>query len=192
MSYELIVVGTSLGGLNALEILLNEFPASFLLPIVIVQHRGKDTDEGICEYLQRYSAMPIVEVEDKQDIKNGHVYIAPPNYHLLVERGCFALSTEAPVYFARPSIDVLFESAARTYKNRVIALVLTGSSRDGAQGAKMIKEFGGLVIAQDPNSAESNVMPYSAILAAEIEHVLPLAEIGPFLVKIIMAPNSNK
>ncbi|HYP29932.1 MAG TPA: chemotaxis protein CheB [Blastocatellia bacterium] len=184
MRYELIVVGASLGGFHALEMLLGGLPPNFSLPVVIVQHRSSDSDDLLAVLLKRKTRLPVVEVEDKQAIMPGQVYIAPANYHLLVEEGHFALSTEPPVEFARPSIDVLFESAAEAFRERVIGVLLTGSNRDGAQGMARIKECGGITLVQDPASAESGRMPEAAIAASEIDRVLPLPEIATFLIDI--------
>jgi two-component system chemotaxis response regulator CheB len=120
------------------------------------------------------------EVDDKEAIEPRHVYLAPPDYHLLVERGSFALSTDERVQHARPSIDVLFESAADAYGERVIGIVLTGANEDGAAGLARIADRGGLAIVQDPESAERRAMPDAAI-AAGTPTVLPLEEIGPFV-----------
>lgn len=187
MAFKLIVVGTSLGGLRALEVMLAGLPKTFPLPIAIVQHRYKSSDSALRILLQQHSALQVKEPEDKEAIVPGHVYLAPANYHLLVEPGSFALSTEAPVSYARPSIDVLFESAADAYMQRVIGVVLTGANNDGAQGLTKIKTKGGLTIVQEPNTAESSIMPEAAIATVgEVNRVLPLAEIAPFLVNLLL------
>jgi len=121
-------------------------------------------------------------VEDKDLIAAGRVYLAPPDYHVLVEKGRFALSTDEPVHHARPSIDVLFESAADAYTTGVIGVILTGMSSDGALGAARIKARGGLIVIQDPDTAEGKVMPRAAMAQCDAHHLLALAEIGPFLV----------
>jgi two-component system chemotaxis response regulator CheB len=181
MGYELIVIGASLGGFHALEVLIGGLPKDFPLPIAVAQHRSSDSDELLATLLRRNSRLPITEAEDKQPILPGQIYLAPANYHLLVEEGHFALSVEGPVQFARPSIDVLFESAADAYREKLMAVLLTGSNVDGAQGVARIKERGGLVIVQDPGSAESRRMPEAAIAATRIDQVLPLSEIARFL-----------
>jgi two-component system chemotaxis response regulator CheB len=185
MGYGLIVVGASLGGFHALETLLGGLPRDFPLPVAVVQHRSSDSDELLATLLRRSSRLPIVEVEDKHSITPGEIYIAPANYHLLVEEGHFALSTEGPVQFARPSIDVLFESAADAYRDKVVAVLLSGSNSDGARGMTRVKECGGLAIVQDPASAESSRMPEAAIAATRIDHVLPLSEIARHLGKLV-------
>lgn len=181
MTFEIVVIGASYGGLSALQILLPELAPEFPLPIVVVQHRRKEADDGLCEYLRRRSSLPLIEPNDKEKVEPGRVYLAPRDYHLLIEESIFALSTESPVSFARPSIDVLFESAADIYHDRVIGVILTGANRDGARGMAKIKAFGGLTVVQDPQSAESRSMPEAAIMAAPVDRILPLAEIAPYL-----------
>jgi two-component system chemotaxis response regulator CheB len=177
---EIVVVGTSLGGLYALERVLAGLPAGFPLPLAVVQHRGPE-ESHLASLLQHHCALPVAEVNDKDRIVAGRVYLAPGDYHLLVDVGHFALSTEARVCFARPSIDVLFESAADVYRDRVIGVILTGASSDGALGAARIKKLGGRVVAQDPETAEAPVMPMAAINCGAVAQVLPLEDIALFL-----------
>jgi len=181
LTFEIVVIGASYGGLSALQILLPELAPEFPLPVVVVQHRRKEADDGLCEYLRRRSQLPLIEPNDKEKVEPGRVYLAPRDYHLLIEESIFALSTESPVSFARPSIDVLFESAADIYRDRVIGVILTGANRDGARGLAKIKAFGGLTVVQDPQSAESRSMPDAAISATTVDRILPLAEIAPYL-----------
>ncbi|HAX90568.1 MAG TPA: chemotaxis protein CheB [Cyanobacteria bacterium UBA11162] len=191
-AYKIVVIGTSLGGLHALEILLSGLPKSLPLPVVIVQHRHKNSDDSLSVFLQQHCAMPVTEAEDKEAIAPGRVYLAPPDYHLLVESGHCALSTEAPVCYARPSINVLFESAADAYGKSAIGVILTGSSHDGTQGLLSIKAHGGLVLVQEPTTAESAIMPQSAIYALQQHYklgrardwILPLPDIAPVLVNL--------
>ncbi|MDT5060941.1 MAG: two-component system, chemotaxis family, protein-glutamate methylesterase/glutaminase [Acidobacteriota bacterium] len=184
MAFEIVVIGASYGGLSALQILLSELSPEFSLPVVIVQHRRKDGDDGLCEYLRKRSRLPLIEPNDKEKVEPGCVYLAPRDYHLLIEKSIFALSTESPVGFARPSIDVLFESAADVYRERIIGVILTGANRDGAKGLAKIKSFGGMALVQDPESAESPAMPEAAISATAVDSILPLPEIAPFLNKL--------
>jgi two-component system, chemotaxis family, protein-glutamate methylesterase/glutaminase len=176
-----VVVGTSLGGLCALKVLLAALPRGFPLPTAIVQHREPAADDGLAQLLGSQAALPVSEPYDKERLEPGHVYLAPANYHLLVEPGRLALSTEAPVNHARPSVDVLFESAAEAYGSGVVAVVLTGANNDGAKGCARIKERGGVVIVQDPTSAESGSMPAAAMAASRVDKVLPLPELAVFL-----------
>jgi len=185
MSVELIVAGASLGGFDALAMLLGALPGDYPLPLAVVQHRSMDSDDLLSVLLQRTTRLPLAEVEDKQPILPGTVYIAPANYHLLAERNHFALSVDDRVRFARPSIDVLFESAADAYRERLAAVLLSGSNDDGAQGVARVKERGGLTIVQDPASAESARMPAAAIAASPVDYVLPLAGIAQLLTNLI-------
>ncbi len=181
MSYEIIVIGTSLGGFQALRIILKELPKDFLLPIVIVQHRDKNSSEPLSVYLQNYCDLEVIEVCDKDEILPGHVYVAPANYHLLIDKGFFSLSTDGPVCYSRPSIDVMFESAAFAYRNKAIGIILTGANLDGTKGLKEIKKYGGFTVAQDPKTAECSVMPESAIFSGVIDKVVSLESMSRFL-----------
>jgi len=138
--------------------------------------------EGLLEQvLGRSSKLPVVPATDKETIEPGHVYVAPADYHLLVEEGHLALSADAPVEFSRPSIDVLFESAADTYGPRTVGVLLTGANRDGAEGLGRIAAAGGFTVAQDPETAERGDMPAAAIARGATRRVLALERIGPFL-----------
>jgi two-component system, chemotaxis family, protein-glutamate methylesterase/glutaminase len=177
----MVVIGASYGGLSALQVLLPQLAPGFPLPIVIVQHRKRDGDDGLCEFLRKRCSLPLVEPNDKETVEPGRVYLAPRDYHLLIEKSIFALSTESPVAHARPSIDVLFESAAEVYQERLVGVVLTGANRDGARGLAKIKSFGGLAVVQDPSSAESRAMPEAAMAATAVDRIISLQEIAPFL-----------
>jgi two-component system chemotaxis response regulator CheB len=179
---DLVVIGTSLGGMRALERVLSALALDFPLAIAIVQHRGVDVAQSqLSRILQLKCALPVYECNDKEPIVGGRVYLAPPDYHLLIDEGRFALSVDERVYYARPSIDVLFESAADIYREAVLGVLLTGASGDGTRGAGRIKARGGQVVAQEPSTAEAPVMPQSAISAGLVDHVLPLDEIGAYL-----------
>ena len=182
--YEIVVIGTSWGGLSAVSAVVSGLPSTFALPVVVVQHRSPDAPGLLAELLQSRTGLTVVEVEDKQTIDPGHVFVAPPNYHLLMDRGVFSLTTDAPVRFSRPSIDVTFISAADEYGGRAIGVVLTGANEDGALGLKRIADRGGYPIVQDPASAESAVMPQAALRAVARCRVLPLERIAGHLVTI--------
>ncbi len=185
MNYEAIVIGLSSGGMNAMKILFSLLPAGFSLPIVIVQHIGPRSDNLWIKFLNEKSNLYIKEADEKEKIEPGIVYVAPPNYHLLIERDkTFSLTIDERVNFARPSIDVLFESAADAYKNKLIGVVLTGSNNDGTKGVKRIKEYGGLVIIQNPEMAESAYMPASAIAVIKPDYILSLEDIPELLIKL--------
>jgi two-component system chemotaxis response regulator CheB len=179
--YEIVVMGTSLGGLQALETVLGALPPTFPVPVAVVQHRNKHSDSTLTQLLTRHTALKVYDAEDKMPLEPGAVYLSPPNYHMLVEDGYVALSCDAPVLYARPSIDVLFESAAGSYGARTIGVIMTGASSDGAQGIAAIKKRGGTAIAQDPATAEARAMPAAAIAAARVDRILPLSQIGPCL-----------
>jgi two-component system chemotaxis response regulator CheB len=181
--YRLVVIGASAGGLHALRTVLSALPAEFPLPVAVIQHRSKDSDL-LCGLLQECTPLNVIEVMDKEEMRPGWVYVAPPDYHLLVEEGFFALSVDEPVRFSRPSIDVSFESAADSYGMDVIGVVLTGANPDGALGLSRIVAAGGYGVVQDPATAEVSVMPRAARQAVPEACVLPLEQIGPHLAGI--------
>jgi two-component system chemotaxis response regulator CheB len=184
MAPALVAVGTSLGGLSALRSMLQGVPGYFAVPIAIVQHRDRGSTDMLSRILQQGSALTVLEVEDKEPIRPGFVYLAPPNYHLLAESEYFSLSVDPPVAFARPSIDVLFESAAKVYAQSVIGVILTGANQDGAAGLAQIKAQGGTTIVQDPRTAECPIMPEAAIARSSVDYVLPLNQIPSMLVTL--------
>jgi two-component system chemotaxis response regulator CheB len=180
--YEMIAIGGSWGGLEAVSTLLVGLSADVHATVVVALHRAPASPRGVLESLLRQHAdRPISEPHDKDTIELRHVYVAPADYHLLVEDGHFALSTDSRVQYARPSIDVLFESVAEAYRERAIGIVLTGANRDGAAGLAAIKERGGVAVVQDPATAERRTMPDAALAATGADAVLPLAEIPGFL-----------
>ena len=185
MPSEIVVVGTSTGGLKALQTLLSGLTADFPLPVAIVQHRGSSSDNGLCEFLSRSSGLSVTEPEDKEPVVPGRVYLAPRDYHLLIEKGNFALSTDHAVAYARPSIDVLFECVADEYGDKAIGVILTGANNDGARGLAKISSQGGLTVVEDPESAASHEMPRAALAATRADWILPLQEIAPCLNKLV-------
>ena len=189
---ELVVIGCSLGGMRALQTIFSSLSDDFCVPIAVVQHRHKASNEGLPAYFRRQSKLCVTDVEDKQSIKPGCIYLAPADYHLLVERGTFSLSVDGAVAFSRPSIDVLFESAADAYREHLVGVVLTGANADGVRGAQRIKQRGGFVVVQDPATAESPVMPQAVIDQARVDRILPLDRIGPYLVELCRSPADVK
>jgi two-component system chemotaxis response regulator CheB len=180
-----MVIGTSAGGFRALLRLLGDLSPTFSLPIIIVQHVAPNSDRGCLSVLQEKCHLPISEAEEKTAIRPGQVYLAPADYHLLIEHDkTFSLSIDPKVNFARPAIDVLFESAADTYGTGVIGVILTGANSDGAKGLKKIKEQGGLAIIEDPDSAEISYMPAAAREACLVDHSVPLERMAALLLKI--------
>ncbi len=184
-NYDCIVIGVSAGGLEALSALIPSLPAGFPIPIIVTQHQAADADGYLARHLDGLSQLTVKEADDKEPIVEGTVYLAPPGYHLLVEDDkSLALSVDQLVNYSRPSIDVLFSSAADVYGSALIGVVLTGASSDGAAGLRRIKERGGLVVVQDPSTARSSLMPESAQAAAAVEHVFDLAVIGRLLTRL--------
>ena len=182
---EAIVIGLSLGGMKVLSAILPALPIDFFLPILIVQHRHVDSDEFLSEYLNKMSTINVVTAEDKMPLQSKTVYIAPPNYHMLVESNkTICLSDDPPINYSRPSIDELFESAAYVYQDKLIGIILTGANTDGSEGLKIIKRYGGLTIAQDPTTAEIDDMPKAAIAKTQVDYVLNLKEIIAFITNI--------
>jgi two-component system chemotaxis response regulator CheB len=182
MTYELVVIGASWGGLRAVTAVLAGLGDTPPAPIVVAQHRRPGAGERLAQLLQRSTELTVREAEDKDRLTRGFVYLAPPDYHTLIEsNGTLALSTEGHVRHARPSIDVLFRSAAEAYRERCVGVVLTGANDDGSEGLARIKELGGVAVVQDPRTAERREMPAAAIETTHADIVLPLEEIGAFL-----------
>lgn len=186
MRYQIVTIGSSWGGLGALRTLLGDMPEDFPLPIAIAQHRSAESrDAGLAAYYDARSPLRVCAIEDKEPIEGGRVYFAPPDYHLMVERGFFELSVDDRVQFSRPSADVLFESAVDAYGAGVIGVVLTGANTDGAAGLACIKAAGGFTIVQDPTTAARADMPSAAIEAVgKPDAVLELHDVAPYLAKL--------
>lgn len=185
MRYEAIVIGASAGGLQALKTLLTAFPASFPFPIAIVQHIADRSESVMAELLDRASRIAVNEAEDKELLRPGTAYLAPPGYHLLIEPDrSVSLSVDERVNYACPSIDVLFESAAEVFGKALIGIILTGANADGAHGLKTIKEHGGLAIVQNPENSESPAMPRAALAATEVDYIVNLEQLAPLLLRL--------
>lgn len=183
--YDMIVVGSSAGGIESLTQIIVSLPAKFLQTIVIVQHISHDAKRSLANHFASIAHVPVREVEDKEPIERGVVYFAPTNYHLLVSNaGVFNLNIDPPVSFSRPSIDVLFQSAAEVYQQRLMGVILTGTNHDGAEGLKEIRKHGGLAIVQNPSDARYPTMPQTALDVADPQLVMTLDEIGIFLNKL--------
>lgn len=184
VGYDLVVVGTSWGGLAALRTLVGGLPGTFKMAMALVQHRHKESDHLLRTLLQEHSPLQVFEIEDKMPLEQGRIYVAPPDYHTLVEPGHFSLSTEAPVRYSRPSIDVTFLTAADSYGHRTVGIVLTGANADGSEGLRRISDRGGLAIIQDPATAESMLMPAAAVKAVPRARVMNLMEITKFVASL--------
>jgi two-component system chemotaxis response regulator CheB len=173
----LVAIGASAGGFQAITHILSRLPGDFGGSIAIVQHRRADESSLLHELLSQRSRLPVIEPCHGEPLRSGHVYIAPPDYHLLVEPGSLALSVDPPINRSRPSIDALFESSASSYRHRAIGVVLTGASADGAVGAERLAQMRAPVIVQDPATAESPVCPAAALKRVPHAIVLTLSEI---------------
>ena len=185
MPRDLVTIGGSWGGIEAVGRILSDLPSGFPAAVAIALHRGADSkDAPLVRALTACTGLPVRGVEDKQPIDAGTVYLAPPGYHLIVEPGQFALSTEAPVHFSRPSIDVLLDSAAEAYGSRLVGVVLTGANPDGAAGLRSVEQRGGFPLIQDPATAERPEMPLAAIAATRRHRIARLESMAPILVEL--------
>jgi two-component system, chemotaxis family, protein-glutamate methylesterase/glutaminase len=179
-----VAIGCSWGGMRALSEILGALPGTFSSAIVVAQHRDPDAEDDLLAHLlERHTPLPVSDADHGDELRPGRVLLAPPGYHLLVDEQSVALSVDEPVQFARPSVDVLFQSVAETYGPRAVGVVLTGANADGACGLDQIKRRGGYTIVQDPRTAERTEMPTAALEIAP-HAVLPLEEIAPVLVGV--------
>jgi two-component system, chemotaxis family, protein-glutamate methylesterase/glutaminase len=182
---EAVVIGASAGALEALSVILPSLPADFGLPVFIVVHVPPDKTSILAELFQAKCRVKVREAEDKEPVSSGTAYFAPPDYHLLVEMDkSLSLSNDEPVLWSRPSLDVLFESAADAYGPGLIAIVLTGANQDGAKGLKAVGEAGGIAIVQRPEGAYASAMPEAAIAECPSARVMSLEEIAAWLLDV--------
>lgn len=185
-SAEAIVVGASAGALEALSAILPALPESYPIPVLAVVHLPADRKSVLAEILRAKCRMDVYEAEDKEPIRSGTVYVAPPDYHLLVESDRrLSLSSEEPVRYSRPSIDVLFESAADVYGPGLIGVILTGANDDGARGIRAVVDAGGLALVQRPDLAQASAMPRAALEVCPEAHALSVQEIAAYLQEVI-------
>lgn len=190
---EAVVMGASWGGLNAYSTILPSLPECFPAAIMLVQHQNASAENRLAWLLTRYCRLPVISPQDKEKIQRGHVYVAPPGYHMLVDTdGSIALSTFRPVHFSRPSIDELFFSAGHVYGARALGIILTGANEDGSEGLNYIRRRGGLTLAQSPASSEAPVMPAAAITKGAVREVLDLERIGPYLARHLVGLRNEK
>jgi two-component system, chemotaxis family, protein-glutamate methylesterase/glutaminase len=182
--YQAVVIGASAGGSTALAQVLPRLPADFSLPVVIVQHLHPHQESAAMLYQSNSSSLYLKEADEKEPLRPGCIYFAPPNYHLLIEANfTFSLSIDAKVNFTRPSIDVLFESAAAVYRHGLVGIILSGANNDGAAGLRAVKEHGGLTIVQSPESAREPTMPKAALAATQVDYILPAEQISAILIQ---------
>jgi two-component system chemotaxis response regulator CheB len=185
-TYQAVIIGSSKGGIKALCEILSGIPSDFPVPIIIVSHLCPDSTSELSSILSQSSHIIVDDAEEKVLPRAHHAYIAPPNYHLLIDDdGSFALNVDPKVSFSRPSIDVSFETAAEFYQENLISVILTGANSDGTQGTKMVKNNGGLVIVQSPETAEAKTMPESVIAAGYADYIVPLENISTKLLALI-------
>ena len=183
--YEAVALGVSAGGQEALRQVLPRLPEGYPLVVVVVQHIPADAGDLIAANLDVRCAARVKDAEDKEPLEAGTIYVAPAGYHLLVEEErTFSLSVDPQVNWARPSIDVLLESAAEVLEERLAGVILTGANEDGSQGLRAVKERGGLTVVQDPETAHCDVMPLAALAATEVDHVLDLDGVARLLLDL--------
>ncbi len=183
--FDAVVIGVSMGGLQALKVILPRLPKNFAIPVIVVLHQSTTIDSSLAVLLNGMFEIDVKEAELNEKIEAGYVYLSSPGYHLLIEQDkTFALSIDPPENFSIPSIDVLFESAAEAYGDGLVGIILTGANADGSQGLKVVGQHGGLTVVQAPNTAEAKVMPEAAIAAAEVRHIVPLDEMGEFILRL--------
>ncbi|NYT40731.1 chemotaxis protein CheB [Sphingomonas sp. R-74633] len=183
-----VVIGASAGAIQALSLILPELPADFPLPVLVVVHVPADRSNILAPLFEPKCRMAVREAEDKEPALPGVIYFAPPDYHLLVETdGCLSLSTDEPVLHSRPSIDVLFESAADAFGDALVGVILTGANADGAQGLRAICDAGGTALVEEPETAYADTMPLAAIAACPAARVLTLEAIAEYLTKDLAA-----
>jgi len=183
--YKMLIIGLSAGGISLIKRILQALPQDYPLPLAIVAHLPGGHDSFLAKMLDECSSLPVSNAVDKESIKAGHVYLAPADYHLLVEHNQhFSLSVDAPVMSVRPSINVLFESAAEVYEENLIAVLLSGANSDGAEGMAYVKQLGGLGIVLDPKECEFSTMSNAAVNRVEVDYVVGLKEIISLLLSV--------
>lgn len=190
---EMLAIGASAGGVEAISVLLEALPPDFSAPVAIVLHIPPNRASLLPEVFARHCALPVKEVEDKESMQAGVVYVAAPDYHMLVEPSRrFSLSCDEPINFSRPSIDLMFESAALAYRESLLAIVLTGASADGAAGLKTVRKMGGQAWVQDPGQARANTMPLAALEHSGADCVLSLEQMAGKLAALSSRTRSKR
>jgi two-component system chemotaxis response regulator CheB len=183
--HNLVAIGASWGGLDALRAILHALPAELDAAVVVVQHRSpRSHPTALRDLLAAVTPLRVREASDKDELRPGTIYIGAPNYHLLIDQRTIALSTDEPVLYARPSIDVLFESAAEAYREQCVGVILTGANADGARGLARVAELGGTALVQDPATATRDTMPLAALAAVPNACVAPVGELAGMLVEL--------
>jgi two-component system, chemotaxis family, protein-glutamate methylesterase/glutaminase len=184
--FDVVVIGASAGGLSALGAVLGELPAAFPVPLVLVLHLSPDRPSHLTDVLGRQTRLRVRWAQSGQRLEPGTIYVAPPNRHVVFDPdGAMSLLQTPAVHFSRPSVDLLFESAARTFGSRTLAVILTGNGYDGSDGVPLVHRFGGVVIAQDEASSQFFSMPREAIESGGVSYVLPLDAIAPAILRLV-------
>lgn len=183
--YKAVIIGGSAGSFQVLTKILNSLPKTFNLPVLLCMHRLKHVRSGFLEALTIKSNLPVIEPDDKEQIKPGKVYLAPANYHMFIEMGNrIALSTEEPVNHSRPSIDLSFITASQAFRDKLVGIILSGANSDGAVGLQKVKELNGLTIVQDPKDCQVRTMTESAMKLTKVDHVFTTDDIIKFMLKL--------
>jgi two-component system chemotaxis response regulator CheB len=183
--YKAVVIGGSAGSFQVLTKILSSLPKNFPLPVLLCMHRLKHVRSGFLEALTIKSCLPVVEPNDKEQIKPGRAYLAPANYHMFIELGNrIALSTEEPVNHSRPSIDLSFITAAQAFRDKIVGIILSGANSDGAYGLQKVKEYNGITIVQDPKECQVRTMTEAAMKLSQVDHVFTTDQMIKFLLKL--------
>lgn len=184
--YKLIVIGGSAGSLQVILRVLKEFPGDFSIPFLLVLHRNNEFESALAQLIDAKTDLCVKEVEEKETIKQGIVYVCPADYHVLIEKnGTFSLDYSEKINFSRPSIDVVFTSAADAYGDQLVCILLSGANADGAEGLRFAHEKGSLIIVQQPEDAKVSYMPEQALLRVAPDMILPGKEIAPFIKSLV-------
>jgi two-component system chemotaxis response regulator CheB len=190
--YEVVCIGSSAGGLHALSEVLPKLPADLPAAILVVQHLDPRHESLMADILARHTKMKAVQATDGEEVREGTIYFAPPDRHMLVEQGTIHLTTTELVHFVRPSVDLLFDSVAAAYGGRAIGVVLTGSGQDGGLGIQAIRSKGGFTIVQDPATAESTGMPTTAVATGAVDLIAPLDDIADTIIRMVRSPHTDQ
>jgi two-component system chemotaxis response regulator CheB len=180
-----IVIGGSAGSFQVVTKILSSLPSSLSIPVFLSLHRLKHVRSGFLEALSLKSNLPIIEPNDKDQVKPGRAYLAPANYHMYIDMGSrIALSTEEPIHHSRPSIDLSFYTAALAYREKLVGIILSGANNDGAWGLKKVKDYNGIAIVQDPNECQVRTMTEASLKLTQVDHVFKTDQIINYLLSI--------